>query len=186
MQIDREAVIAALGGEAAVERLDPESRAEGLEQDRSQELVAAMRARLGIPGRIPTAAELDAQIETRRFRRGAGTLFAAGAQTPIGNRGPGEPETVRRLPPMPARTALLDFLRLRFAPATHVLQSADKALAAGLPEETVLAWRLITPNDLYSFNPNRVVNPEKFTDIIGRHFPQPAEGLGYDNSPVAP
>jgi len=45
--------------------------------------------------------------------------------------------------------------------------------------------RLVTANDLYSFEPN--VNPqlEQFADIIGRHFKQPKEGLGYDGSPVA-
>lgn len=48
-----------------------------------------------------------------------------------------------------------------------------------------LEARMVTVNDLYSFEPN--VNPklEQFTDIIGRHFKQPKEGLGYDNSPVA-
>jgi hypothetical protein len=189
----------------------------------------------------------------------------------MGNRVPGESETVRRLPPMPAKPTLLDFFRLRFAPATHVLQSADKALAAGLPEDTVLAcllhdvgqvlmktdhgwwtaqlfepyvsekvafairyhqalrffpdesvgykypglynvvfgrdyeppeyirsayeycrghkWymeaRLITVNDLYSFDPDHVVDLDKFTELIGRHFRQPQEGLGYDNGPTA-
>jgi hypothetical protein len=29
------------------------------------------------------------------------------------------------------------------------------------------------------------VSLEPFVDIIGRHFKQPKEGLGYDNSPVA-
>jgi hypothetical protein len=29
------------------------------------------------------------------------------------------------------------------------------------------------------------VDPEQFTDIIGRNFKQPAEGLGFDGSPVA-
>jgi hypothetical protein len=45
--------------------------------------------------------------------------------------------------------------------------------------------RLVTVNDLYAFQPG--VNPklEQFTDIIGRHFKQPKEGLGYDNSPTA-
>jgi len=45
--------------------------------------------------------------------------------------------------------------------------------------------RMVTVNDLYSFEPG--VNPqlEEFTDIIGRHFKQPKEGLGFDNSPVA-
>jgi hypothetical protein len=271
MQIDRGSVIASLGGEAAVQQMDAESRAEGLEEYLSQELDATMRARLGILDTVPTVAELDAQIETRAFRRGVGTLFAVGAQTPFGNRVPGESETVRRLPPMPGKPTLLDFFQLRFAPAAHVLQSADKALSAGLPEDTVLAcllhdlgqvlmktdhgwwtaqlfepyvsekvifairyhqalrffpdesvgykypglynlvfgrdysppeyiraayehcrnhkWymeaRLITVNDLYSFDPNHVVDPQKFTDIVGRQFKQPKEGLGYDNSPTA-
>jgi len=45
--------------------------------------------------------------------------------------------------------------------------------------------RLVTVNDLYAFEPG--VNPklEQFTDIVGRHFKQPKEGLGYDNSPSA-
>ncbi len=45
--------------------------------------------------------------------------------------------------------------------------------------------RLITLNDLYSFDPSVVVQMEDFEDIIGRHFKQPKEGLGFDNSPVA-
>jgi len=36
-----------------------------------------------------------------------------------------------------------------------------------------------------SLNPNLVVDPAKFTDIIGRHFKQPKEGLGNDNSSTA-
>jgi hypothetical protein len=44
---------------------------------------------------------------------------------------------------------------------------------------------MVTVNDLDAFDKN--VNPslEEFTDIIGRHFKQPVEGLGYDHSPVA-
>jgi len=45
--------------------------------------------------------------------------------------------------------------------------------------------RLICVNDLYSFDPNVVVKLEDFTDIIGRNFKQPEEGLGFDSSPVA-
>jgi hypothetical protein len=45
--------------------------------------------------------------------------------------------------------------------------------------------RLVTVNDLYSFDPNQKVTIEPFIDIMGRHFKQPKEGLGYDNSPVA-
>ena len=43
--------------------------------------------------------------------------------------------------------------------------------------------RLVTVNDLYSFDPNAVVSIDPFVDIIGRHFEQPEEGLGWDNSP---
>ncbi len=45
--------------------------------------------------------------------------------------------------------------------------------------------RLITVNDIYSFDPNAVVSMDDFVDIIGRNFKQPEEGLGFDNSPVA-
>jgi len=45
--------------------------------------------------------------------------------------------------------------------------------------------RLVTVNDLYSFDANSVVTLDPFIDIIGRHFKQPKEGLGYDGSPVA-
>ena len=45
--------------------------------------------------------------------------------------------------------------------------------------------RLVTVNDLYAFDPNAKVSLDPFTDIIGRHFKQPKEGLGNDNSPSA-
>jgi hypothetical protein len=45
--------------------------------------------------------------------------------------------------------------------------------------------RLVTVNDLYAFDPNAKVSFEPFQDIVGRHFKQPKEGLGYDNSPSA-
>jgi hypothetical protein len=45
--------------------------------------------------------------------------------------------------------------------------------------------RLVTVNDLYAFEPGVVVTLEPFLDIVGRHFKQPKEGLGNDNSPVA-
>ncbi len=177
-----------------------------------------------------------------------------------------------RLPKMPAKPTLIDFFKLRFAPANHVLQSARLAQKNGMDEKVVLAcllhdicvsnlirtdhgywcaqmvapyvdpeiawaiekhqalrffpdlsvgyeypeayirffgadykpetyiiaaheeaknhkWymtsRLITLNDLYSFEPGVVVDVDDFTDIIGRHFRQPKEGLGFDGSPVA-
>ncbi len=45
--------------------------------------------------------------------------------------------------------------------------------------------RMVTVNDLYSFDPNALVSMDPFVDLIGRHFKQPKEGLGFDNSPVA-
>ena len=45
--------------------------------------------------------------------------------------------------------------------------------------------RLITVNDLYAFDPDVRVELEEFTDIVGRHFRQPTEGLGFDASPSA-
>lgn len=177
-----------------------------------------------------------------------------------------------RLPKMPDRPTLIDFYRLRFAPAQHVLQSARLALKNGSKEKVVMAcllhdisvmnlirtdhgywcaqmvapyvdeevawaiekhqalrffpdesvgyeypeayiryfgadyrpepyvvqeyerarnhkWymtsREITINDLYSFEPDVLIEIDEFTDIIGRNFRQPKDGLGFDGSPVA-
>ena len=177
-----------------------------------------------------------------------------------------------RLKKMPAKPTLMDFFRLRFAPAHHLLQSATHARKAGMSEAVVTAcmlhdiailgfiradhgywgaqlvepyvdeevtwairahqvlrfypddsvgyeypqsyvktfgadyrpdpyieedykrmkdhkWymsgRMITVHDIYSFDPDVHVELEEFTDIIGRNFKQPKEGLGFDNSPVA-
>jgi len=45
--------------------------------------------------------------------------------------------------------------------------------------------RLITINDVYAFDPDRIVVLDEFVEIIERNFRQPAEGLGYDDSPSA-
>ena len=177
-----------------------------------------------------------------------------------------------RLPKMPEAPTLIDFFKLRFAPASHLLQSARLARINGMDEKVIMAcllhdisvtnlirtdhgywcaqmvgpyvdpevawaieahqalrffpdesvgyeypeayiryfgkdykpepylveayerarkhkWymtsRLITLNDLYSFEEGVEVSVDDFTDIIGRHFKQPKEGLGFDNSPVA-
>jgi hypothetical protein len=45
--------------------------------------------------------------------------------------------------------------------------------------------RLITINDIYSFDPAAQMQFEEFEDIVGRNFRQPEEGLGFDGSPVA-
>ena len=43
--------------------------------------------------------------------------------------------------------------------------------------------RLVTVNDLYAFDRSAKVSIDPFVDIIGRHFKQPKEGLGWDDSP---
>ncbi len=45
-----------------------------------------------------------------------------------------------------------------------------------------MSARMICVNDLYSFDPDVVVELKQFEDIIGRHFKQPKEGLGNDNT----
>ncbi|HUI57597.1 MAG TPA: hypothetical protein VLY04_21615 [Bryobacteraceae bacterium] len=258
MEIDRRAFFASLGGAAAVSMMDSEARADALEEYMSEQLDAAAPQKQGA-GKFPTVADLEAQIDTRGYRRGAGSLFVASQ----GN--------VKRLAPMPPNPTLLDFFKYRFAPANHVLQSATRAMKTGMTEEIILAcllhdvvqtlikpdhgwwgamlfepyvpektsfairyhqalrfypdeaagyqypdlykrmfgedytpppyieatykfvrnhkWymepRLVTVNDLYAFDPNAVVTIDPFLDIVGRHFKQPKEGLGNDNSAVA-
>jgi hypothetical protein len=48
-----------------------------------------------------------------------------------------------------------------------------------------MSARWVTMFDDYSFDREAPVDLEPFADIVGRHFRQPAEGLGYDGSPVA-
>jgi hypothetical protein len=259
LDVDRRALFASLGGAAAVAEMSPEAKADALEHYMMRLLDDSVNGG-GTTKKFPTAAEVEAQIETRRNRRGVGNLFLSST----GN--------VTRLPKMPEKPTLIDFLNLRYsATSNHVLQSANRAMKNGMSEEIVLAcllhdtaqelikvdhgwwaaqlyepyvpekvafairyhqalrfyedlengyeypdlyrsmfgedykpepyieaaykmvrnhkWyiepRMVTVNDLYSFEPG--VNPqlEQFTDIIGRHFKQPKEGLGFDNSPVA-
>src|SRR3982074_2163629 len=102
MEVDRRAFIASLGGVAAVNLMDHEAKAEALEhymEDKLDEMVAAQQ-----PEKFPTVAEIEAQIETRPFRRGTGGVFT-------GQRG----ENVKKLQPMPAQPTLKDFFELRFA-----------------------------------------------------------------------
>jgi hypothetical protein len=43
--------------------------------------------------------------------------------------------------------------------------------------------RLITVNDIYSFDPNMSVSLDPFRDVVARNFRQPEEGLGWDDTP---
>jgi hypothetical protein len=68
-----------------------------------------------------------------------------------------------------------------YVPPTHVKAAYDYARG----HKWYGAARAVTVNDLYAFDKNAKVSIDPFIDIIGRHFRQPKEGLGNDNSPVA-
>jgi len=127
MEIEREAFLSKLGGEAAVAEMDSDTKADALESYLMDQL---NQSRAG-KSKFPTVAEVESQIETRPFRRGVGDLWVA----THGN--------VKRLAPMPAKPTLADFFKLRFhATANHVLQSANLAQKNGMSEEVILACLL--------------------------------------------
>jgi hypothetical protein len=68
-----------------------------------------------------------------------------------------------------------------YVPEPYIQEAYKKARA----HKWYMTARMITVHDLYSFDPSVVVTWEPFEDIIGRHFKQPEEGLGFDNSPNA-
>jgi hypothetical protein len=261
IQIDRRHFIASLGGAAALKAMSYEAKAEALEAYMMQQLNNPPAAAPGAR-KFPKAADVEAQIETRSYRRGVGNLW-------LNTQADGK---VQKLQPMPAKPTFLDFFNLRMRNTqNHVLQSANRALKTGMSEEIVLAcllhdtvhaliktdhgywgaqlyapyvsekvsfairyhqalrffddkeagyvypdlyrnmfgedyvpspyiladykmlknhkWymepRMVTVNDLYAFEPGVVVTIDPFMDIIAKHFKNPKEGLGYDNSPVA-
>ena len=59
------------------------------------------------------------------------------------------------------------------------------AAAAARKHRWYMSSRLVTLYDIYFFEKSDPIDPEIFTDIIGRHFREPKEGLGFDGSPVA-
>ena len=67
-----------------------------------------------------------------------------------------------------------------YVPQPHIKAAYDYARN----HKWYLDARMVTVNDLYAVDPNAKVSIEPFTDIIGRHFKQPKEGLGNDNSPT--
>ncbi len=68
-----------------------------------------------------------------------------------------------------------------YAPPEYIQQAHREARA----HRWYMTSRLITIYDIYSFDDHKEVDPAIFTDIIGRNFKEPKEGLGFDGSPVA-
>jgi hypothetical protein len=77
--------------------------------------------------------------------------------------------------------AYIRFFGADYEPEPYIVASYKDALK----NKWYMTSRLITVNDLYSFEDDVEVDVEDFTDIIGRTFRQPKEGLGFDGSPTA-
>jgi hypothetical protein len=77
--------------------------------------------------------------------------------------------------------AYIDYFGPDYRPPEYLRREAE----AARQHRWYMTSRLITINDIYSFDPNVVVDFSEFEDVVGRHFAQPAEGLGFDGSPVA-
>ena len=68
-----------------------------------------------------------------------------------------------------------------YVPPEYIRRDAEEARN----HRWYMTSRLVTLYDIYIFDNADRPDPEMFTDLIGRHFRQPEEGLGFDGSPVA-
>ncbi len=68
-----------------------------------------------------------------------------------------------------------------YQPEPYIVEEYERARK----HKWYMSGRMICVNDLYSFDPDVVVELDEFEDIIGRHFRQPEEGLGNDNTPAS-
>ena len=77
--------------------------------------------------------------------------------------------------------AYIDYFGPDYNPPDYIRREAE----AARQHRWYMTSRLVTINDIYSFDPNVVVDYDEFEDMVGRNFRQPGEGLGFDGSPVA-
>jgi hypothetical protein len=68
-----------------------------------------------------------------------------------------------------------------FEPAQYLRRDHEVARA----HRWYMTARMVTIYDVYSFDQADEIDPDELTDVIGRNFAQPREGLGFDGSPVA-
>jgi hypothetical protein len=73
------------------------------------------------------------------------------------------------------------FFGADYVPPEYIRQAYDDARN----HRWYMTSRLITLNDKYAFESDVTIDPDIFTDIIGRHFREPKEGLGFDGSASA-
>jgi hypothetical protein len=77
--------------------------------------------------------------------------------------------------------AYIDYFGADYRPPGYIYREFQ----AARQHRWYMTSRLITINDIYSFDPDAAVDYSEFEDVVGRNFRQPAEGLGFDGSPVA-
>ncbi len=77
--------------------------------------------------------------------------------------------------------AYIRFFGADYEPEPYIVEEYQRARK----HKWYMTAREITVNDLYSFEPDVDVAIDDFTDVIGRNFRQPKEGLGFDGSPTA-
>src|SRR5690242_11017431 len=99
-------------------------RADALEHQMQEEL----ERKIAVKSAIYMAGDRDPRAPMPRAAQAPGETFLMGHD--------------KRLPKMPEKPTLLDFFRLRVAPANHLLQSAALAKKNGLPEKIILACLL--------------------------------------------
>ena len=77
--------------------------------------------------------------------------------------------------------AYVNYFGADYVPPPHIQREAE----AARQHRWYMTCRILTLNDVYSFQDDVTIAPELFEDIIGRNFKQPEEGLGFDGSPSA-
>jgi hypothetical protein len=77
--------------------------------------------------------------------------------------------------------AYIEYFGPDYSPPDYIRREHD----AARQHRWYMTSRLVTINDLYSFDPAVVADFDEFEDVVGRNFRQPEDGLGFDGSPVA-
>jgi hypothetical protein len=77
--------------------------------------------------------------------------------------------------------AYIEYFGADYSPSQFVRDEYERARK----HRWYMTARLVTINDIYSFDPAAKVDFDEFEDIVGRNFIHPPEGLGFDGSPVA-
>jgi hypothetical protein len=77
--------------------------------------------------------------------------------------------------------AYIDYFGSGYRPPDYIRREHE----AARQHRWYMTSRLITINDIYSFDPEATVDYDEFQDVVGRNFRQPKEGLGFDGSPTA-